>query len=778
MEHVRRIILALIGFYLSVTTAFSPPWGKAFVERSHISSTSDDSSPIPASSVIDENNRESSSSWPLEQDESKYEEVRDATSNVPFRVDTNKGPVFYYLRAKCDGKRISQITGELHNCIHCKSRMKKHGGYFGPEGYAVDFGGVAQAGRLFSKIELERPSLTGGDVELASTGPFIVSQENLDHFPRVKGEDPESGEPFTHIGLNIPVDSAYMTDSELAKTITPLLNSMGGDLMDGLLRGIITVLQKRDDVSGESDFEIIKRVATRDEVLRKQFWGYRFQAIEDIQKYAAQFDHGNTDWDLMSQVDKMQMRIYVALFGASYAENGDNPTVRATRAIVDIAEQAHDINAIPGLMNARSDPNSYMVQQIASKNLEKSVNAPFVVSLSWESRTDLDGHILTDSEHIFYGNRRSKDGQVYLNFDANGGGPPTKQPVETFTLSSQHPRKYTFAVNNYCTRDGDKAIPFTVLVNLAGETQTFRDGWDCRVRCDNPENTLHRMIKVCEVEITQEMIDLLNLAPEGLSLKQANRMKHLLPEFKEKFGKISTSIANMSLLDGHVLTGIAQGHDGDLGAEAKLSALEGLVHSALTDKKTGKETLGSRSSSGLNTLDDIVRSLRADPGSIKVSIRGRDYYPSTITTHSCSDQLKTNTIVNSYIEEGKPPVQPNPSTRENCRFEKEWSDDFSGELLGTAIFAVKNMFYDGFFLSLANTQLPSKENTQWCVGGGMYPTDLLAGNYKFREVWATLHPSVRPCVGPDNIVPAIGVFLHRGKTYPMIVNGISKTVAA
>lgn len=56
----------------------------------------------------------------------------------------------------------------------------------------------------------------------------------------------------------------------------------------------------------------------------------------------------------------------------------------------------------------------------------------------------------------------------------------------------------------------------------------------------------------------------------------------------------------------------------------------------------------------------------------------------------------------------------------------------------------------------------------------MYPTDLVADNHKFREIWATLHSSVLPKVDPSNAMPATGVFLHRGKMYKLVVDGVEK----
>lgn len=197
-------------------------------------------------------------------------------------------------------------------------------------------------------------------------------------------------------------------------------------------------------------------------------------------------------------------------------------------------------------------------------------------------------------------------------------------------FSSQNPGKYTFKVNNYRTGDGEQGIPFTVIVNLAGDIQTFQDGWDCRVRGSNPGDDLSRMINVCTIEITQEMIDLLKVDTR-LSAKQANRLDQFLPEFEAKFGDVTTEIADMSALDNHVLL-IPQG----VGAEAKLKELKALVRNqseeSIQSQRQSRETLGSRSRSGLNTFDDILQSILDKPGSVSLAISGRNYYPSTITS--------------------------------------------------------------------------------------------------------------------------------------------------
>eukprot|EP00592_Proboscia_alata_P022708 CAMPEP_0194408294 /NCGR_PEP_ID=MMETSP0176-20130528/6219_1 /TAXON_ID=216777 /ORGANISM="Proboscia alata, Strain PI-D3" /LENGTH=772 /DNA_ID=CAMNT_0039208343 /DNA_START=45 /DNA_END=2366 /DNA_ORIENTATION=+ len=726
--------------------------------------------------------------------EAKYEEIEQSPSRATFSVDTGQGQVFYCLSTTYDREKVSQITGEMHNCRHCKIRMSQMAGYFGPNGYAVDLQGAANdAGRLYSQIEREREALQNGKTSLCQTidpqRTFIISKENLDRYPRALGVNSETGENHIHIGLNYADTSCQITTPELARKISPnLMNKLRNGSMDGRLKEIVTMLQRKNELTGETDLVVIKRIAKSDEVLRKEFWEYRIDAVEKIQTFARKFKNGDNDWELMSDVDKMHVRVFALLYGGGYSDS-ENPIFKAISHVVDISKDAISIHAIPGYMNERTDPNSYMIQQVAKRNIEKSVNAPFIVSLSWGSASDLDGRIkmVHTGETISYHEMRSHDGQTYLNFDANASC-PTKEPVETFTLSSKSPGKYIFMVNNYHTRGNEDIIPFAVILNLNGEIQVFEDSWDCRIRGNNNNDNESKMIHMCTVEITKEMISSLN-TEYGLSSKQANRLGRLLLKFKEKFGCVTTTIANMSLLGENVTilkstslrnnkslhTGRRECEDN---ANNKINELSAMVQRTMVQHKPLRLTLGPRSTSRLEKFCDILQSLQGDSGSsgLSIGIQGRNYYPSTITTHSCGGQLKKNAVINSYIEEGKPPVQPNAAIRETCRFEKEWSNDFAGILCGTAVLPAKTMFYDGYFISLGNTRFPTAAHTKWCVGAGMYPTDLLTENHEFREIWAVLHSSVRPSLEETNGSPAIGVFLHRGKSYELIVNGITKLV--
>lgn len=77
-------------------------------------------------------------------------------------------------------------------------------------------------------------------------------------------------------------------------------------------------------------------------------------------------------------------------------------------------------------------------------------------------------------------------------------------------------------------------------------------------------------------------------------------------------------------------------------------------------------------------------------------------------------------------------------------------------------------------MSLDNTCLPVEDNNMWVMGAGMYHTDLITEYHEYRELWQTHHTTVRPTVA-DGSKPAIGVFLHKHKTYDIMLNGLVKS---
>merc|ERR1712232_1137003 len=294
--------------------------------------------------------------------------------------------------------------------------------------------------------------------------------------------------------------------------------------MDGRLNEIVTMLQRKDPTTGKTDLEAIDNIVNDNPaVLRKEFWEYRIDYCKRVQKFAHQFQNGES-WEGMSEVDQMHVRVFALLYGGNYSPDGENLAFKAASHVVDISKDAISLEAIPAFMNERSDPNSYMVRQVAMRNNEHNVASPFTVSLSWSTRSDLDGHlkILNTGEHIYYSNKKSRGlGETYLNFDANAGT-PTTEPVETFTLSSKTPGRYEFYVNNYCTR-GERRVNFTVVENINGQITTHEGEWNGNCRNDNTTSHFNKMIKVCTIDITQEMINKVN-EDMALTNKEANRI--------------------------------------------------------------------------------------------------------------------------------------------------------------------------------------------------------------------------------------------------------------
>lgn len=92
------------------------------------------------------------------------------------------------------------------------------------------------------------------------------------------------------------------------------------------------------------------------------------------------------------------------------------------------------------------------------------------------------------------------------------------------------------------------------------------------------------------------------------------------------------------------------------------------------------------------------------------------------------------------------------------------------------ILPLKHNNYDGYFLAVEGGRLPDPGCDKWVVGGGMYPADLRAEFHVYRELWQVHHTMVRPSVREGGGRPAVGVFLHKGKEYPVILNGKEQTM--
>ena len=688
-------------------------------------------------------------------------------SKEPFSVDLGNGEkLFFYLCTTLDYKESGSIILKINKCRTCKENVAKIGGLFGPDGYALSFDRLQDAVGGYRQLEKMRERKNDS---IDNYKVFIVSEKNLSKVPQRKGFDKVSGEPFYHLSLNLPHN--VITKTPLAMRITKeLMSKLYNGSMDSTLSKIITTLQESSEEYPRSDIELIKGTLEDPELLRKHMWYYRIKYVEDIQQFAKQFKC--SVWNELSEAEKMQVRIYALFYNGNFTSDGNatNSIFESAKLVTDISSEADSMDTIISFMNSRTDPCTYMVQQVAEKVEKHGITSRFKVSLAWNTTTDLDAwiEIVGTNEWIGYSNLDSLDKNTRLDFDANASD-PTTQPVENFSLSERRPGTYRLYVNNYYTRglSRDNYIDFTVVINLDGEVNIIKDSWDVIKQGENQDSIAKGMMYIKTIEITQAMIDK-KTAPK-MSVKQANRFKHLKPQFLQKFGDVKSEIVNLDDIEEAMLLNYSEQR-----VATSTTTLHYLNQMALASGETLKLTkkrtrLGERVGGPQNFIK-LLQNMKSGGSDITLCLRGRDYPPSYLTATNCSPNLKADIQANVYYEEGRAPRQPDFSaTFDNCRFDSNWCEHYDCmKVIG--ILALKHSNYDGFFLAVENGRLPHINCNKWVVGGGMYPTDLNAEFHIYREIWQSHHTMIRPSYKGGKSL-AIGVFLHKNREYPIIVNG-------
>jgi hypothetical protein len=79
-------------------------------------------------------------------------------------------------------------------------------------------------------------------------------------------------------------------------------------------------------------------------------------------------------------------------------------------------------------------------------------NAKLRFSLGWTNYDDLDIHVNTPSDLIYFGNKRSRCGGV-LDVDMNAGGGNTREPVENVSFNNPRDGVYEIHINQYSRRE-------------------------------------------------------------------------------------------------------------------------------------------------------------------------------------------------------------------------------------------------------------------------------------------------------------------------------------
>lgn len=658
----------------------------------------------------------------IETDE-EYYRIVNLPSTKPFHVNTgDRGNVWYYLSHGVDKGNIERLVGSIDNCMTCKKNVSKVSGLFGPVGYALPFPQDMEINRVRETNKIDRG--------LNYNGTFLVTPESVKCTPRYFGVNPY-GKEYLHLGLNLSPE--YVTNESLSRSISPvLLKKLSNSSMDARLEEIVTHLQRVSD-EGINDMDMFDVALKSPKLSQKSFWEYRINFAKKVQRYSQRFPNGK-EWMKMDPFHRMHVKVFSLFYGGLYSHS-ENLGFKAASQLIDCSKDVYNGGSLIPFMNSRSNPETYMVGQVSRAIHENSVISRFTVSLAWESTSDLDLWVRTETgERIGHTNRKSKIGKTQLDFDANAVEVSTS-PVENITLDDDVHGAYDVYVNNFKTRQGDTNIPFSVIIGLDGELETFRSTWDCRKLPSN--SSFKKMQYVTTVYITRDMINKRN--PPEMSCKQTRKFTSLLDNFESITGKITTNIVNMMDIDNRVVL-----------------------------RTPVRRTMSQRSVfTSFNTFCDII-----NRGDVSVTIRSIDFPPTVLTTHSCCDKvLKTSIIPNTYYERGKPPKQPNADKKyEMCRIDNSWCPSSRPRIL--SVVPLRGSTYNGFFCSIGGGRMPTRCNREWVIGAGMYPSDLKTEYHKFRDIWTSYHTNIYPSVPTgSNVEQAIGVFFHCGKTIRVSING-------
>ncbi len=682
--------------------------------------------------------------------EEQFWSVINSYSSKPFHVNTGKGNIWYYLKHGTDSKLISRVVGNVHNCNSCRRNSKLISGYFGPNEYAVNFGlgpnvlsdcyEELENSRIISRSNCNQPS-----------GVMIITDNSILKPKRIS--DGKKDE-FRHFSFNmkpehITQDSVYNGISDV------LLKKLENGSMDTRLDELITNLQLTPD-GLNSDMKMLESVLEDKNLFRKDFWKYRIEYAKRVQKYASRFPNGD-NFKKMDPFHKMHVRIFALFYGGSYSYS-ENLMFKAVSHLVDCSKDVYNGGTLVTFMNSRSDPDTYMVQQVARALETHSIQSRFTVSLAWSSTSDLDLWIKTpNGEIINHVNRESKTCNTKLDFDANSQTEECMEnPVENITLDWENFGKYDVYVNNFQSRNGEICIPFIVVVSLDGEREVFESSWATKKKSNGK---LKNMVNVTSVYISEMMVR--KLKPPEMSAKKIKSFSNLLEGFGGLFGNIRTQIVNIETLSNtkHI----------NLKMEKLIHRnIRGMnIHQIgnIVSSERKRTTISQRTGGDFTKISDIINS----KSKVYVSINAKDFPPSVLTKHSCDNVLKYNVIVNTYYEKGSLPTKPNPDRRfVFSRIDNEWNKNSRINIISIT------RLPSGYFLCAEEPRLP-KQNSEWIIGAGMYVDDLKSEYHKFRELWKTHHIST-PLKIDQKTTPAIGIFMCNMNSHRIRVNGIDMVI--
>jgi len=675
-----------------------------------------------------------------------YEEfINDTTPTKTFCVN---GVHFFFDRKNISRTCVTRATFAHGSCNCCTSRAKKYCFLIGEDGPAF-LSNIKDKndGDPDGKVHNIRETIVNSIKDDPNSRVFGVHVVKSDSFPSInegwETMDFDVGvDPFQHFTIH----PDKFTPDDLATQVEPLFAKYFAIIQ--------TRLEKLTMTESVASTKIIYAELIRSEskIERVDHWKSVFEWIMAVQVYCE-----GIQYHTMNSRQKKFIEIFAITTGR-YVSN-DNECVHKdyhqSDNIVDFIVMS-DIESIAMEMNTRSNPDNYMVSQLARRMTKEKITSKWTASLTWDGKykDDLDIHIkwaghLTPnaSGHIFYGNKIAvvNGHTCKLDFDANVSN-GEKEPCENVSLC---PGVFEILVDNYTRRTHNSDIPFTVVLHQEGMADTIIE------RTWTPERNCGNMMKITTHTFT-------DVYTSGITIsdKTINRVNALDGKWNELFGNPSSIIPSTRRWKNHFET--IQLSNKVVTPSSVNDAYMNMISrsSRLNGKKFLSDHIKDKAPETLTALLVYVKN-----GNHEITCDPRSFAPGYVT------QIQTNTMItredyscNTYNSKFNCPVKPVMGVMGNSRFDGTW---FKSQSLFRSVDC--NQFYkiNGiWFMVLDDMCLGNEE--EFPRSNGFYPTDLLSNVHDLRDRWAASNTIVNSM--SVSLDPMIGSFLT-GKELEFTLNG-------
>ena len=572
-----------------------------------------------------------------------------------------------------------------------------------------------------------------------------------DTFPPVK---------FTHPRGSNQGDFSHWTVVPTDVTPPEALQRIQG-LWDNLTRGKVFDIRLSEFLTEDArkDMKMISDLL----VLTDRPDHYK-NAVDWVLGIQAKFDY--TDFQALSEVDKMYVRIFAAMTGnARGSVHFDFSTSGAFKGFMESSSREEVIRK----MNSQSHPDNHM-QTALSRALAKHSRASaskFTVSLVWDgvkNKDDLDLHVWIvihgrRQGHVYYGRKTYKG--YTLDFDAGISGTEA-DPVENISCDIG---TIEIQVDCYTRRTWDN-IPFTVFIREYGEIVKEIPGIYPKDRSSqNP-------MDIC----THDFVDSQDTVPK-MSAKAASAAAAQDADFNAKIGVPSCTIATMKdILDDSMeviqcrtqSTGGASMAEPTCDASSVDSMFSQMMQASMTPVSKSKPRLHRACETEPSTVQDLIRIMKS--GDHDLSIHVPDHVPGYLTKVTAKTPLKSGktsmTSMCHYKDKFCPPDKTIISG--TARLDSNWVPTRAdGKVSVTSI----ALLGEKIFFFLKNARLP--DVPEYPLGGGFYPQDLSVSQHVHRGRWTFFHTQLKPKLpmdATDSNPLAIGTFLC-GDTSTVYLDG-------